>query len=150
MIHLAKLITPWWKPLAGAVAAAFAYLFPDQTTADAVIGAGLLVGLDLITGTAAALSLTTWDGSCGLRRTVNKVLSYLAVIAVCAVVTRNVSGMAQYHAVSVTGVLTLIILTESVSILENVQKLGVTLPFGLGEVLTRRLADEDRDKENHP
>lgn len=147
---IAKLGTPWWKPMAGLFGAAISYLFPEQATQEAAVSAFVLIIIDLLTGMRAAFLEGRFITSTGVRRTINKIGGYFAVVAVCAVVTKNVGNLSGFQAVSVGAIVTLVILTEAVSILENVNRMGVKLPFGIQDQLKRRLDGASRVTADMP
>jgi toxin secretion/phage lysis holin len=140
---IGKLFAPPIKVVASiSVAGVTSYLFPEGVPADALIAACVVVVLDLLTGVGAAWMERKFDGSAGIRRTLLKVLSYLSLVLIAAIVPRNVPGLEQAQGFTAGTVLTLIILTEAVSIIENVRKMGFSLPFGIEDQLKKRLRQE--------
>jgi phage-related holin len=133
---------PFLKWAAGLAGAFVGYVFPEQATANAAAAAGALIVLDTITGVAAAVTRGKKITSKAFGRTLAKVLGYASVALVCAVVSRHVPGLDGYQQASVTGVVTLVILTEAISILENVSAMGINLPFGITELLRQRIFQE--------
>ncbi|MCW5943288.1 MAG: phage holin family protein [Fimbriimonadaceae bacterium] len=130
---------PLLKYLAGVSGACWGYLFPDQAVRDAALAAGLLILLDTVTGLWAAIVTGKAVKSAKFGRALSKILGYGSVVAVCAVVTRHVPGASAWQSMSVSAVVTLVIVTEAISILENVRKLGIKLPFGMEKLLEERL-----------
>lgn len=130
---------PFAKYVAGVTGAAWGWLFPDQGVRDAALAAGLLILLDTLTGLWAAIVTGKAIRSAKFGRALSKVLGYGSVVAVCAVVTRHVPGASGWQSTSVSAVVTLVIATEAISILENVRKLGIRLPFGMERLLEERL-----------
>lgn len=130
---------PLLKYLAGVAGAAWGYLFPDQAVRDAAVAACAMIALDTITGLWAAIVTGLAVKSAKFGRALSKLLGYGSVVAVCAVVTRHVPGASAWQAMSVSAVVTLVIVTEAISILENVRKLGIRLPFGMEKLLEERL-----------
>lgn len=131
---------PLLKYLAGVSGAVWGYVFPpDQGVRDAALAAGLLILLDTLTGLWAAIVTGKAIRSAKFGRALSKVLGYGSVVAVCAVVTRHVPGASAWQAMSVSAVVTLVIVTEAISVLENVRKLGLRLPFGMEKLLEERL-----------
>ncbi|MCW5941083.1 MAG: phage holin family protein [Fimbriimonadaceae bacterium] len=147
---LAKAVgdAPLGKSLAAVLGAVLGYLFPDQAGREAGLAAFGMVLLDTLTGLAAAVATGQPVRSARFGRVVAKIFGYGATIAVCAVVTRHVPGAAPWQPVSVSAVVTLIIVTEAISVLENVRRLGVRLPLGLERALEgRRGKDGDGQPE---
>lgn len=110
------------------------------------LGGGLVL-LDTLTGVTAAWQAGESITSKAFSRTIVKLIGYGAALAVVAVVTRHIAGLADYQPVAVSSVLSLVIVTEAGSILENVRKLGVRLPFGIEELLRRRLRQISPDSD---
>jgi len=110
------------------------YLFGNQTEIDAVYGAAILVVVDSFTGIAVAFKTQTPRTSQRLGRVLTKIFGYLAVIIVAAVTKRAMGPVATIPLVN--AVLWLIIATEGLSILENVDQLGVGKFPVLGKILS--------------
>lgn len=130
---------PLFKYAAGVAGTVWGYLFPDQAVRDAAVAAATLVALDTVTGLWAAVVTGKAVKSATFSRVLSKLLGYGSVVAVAAVVTRHVPGASSWQAMSVSAVVTLVICTEAISILENVRKLGIKLPFGMERLLSDRL-----------
>lgn len=148
--YLTKLATGS-APTKGAAALAggiLGYLFHDQASVMAAAACGALILLDTLTGVTAAWQAGESITSKAFSRTLTKVIGYGASVAVVAVVTRHIAGLADYQPVAVSSVLSLVIVTEAGSILENVRKMGVRLPFGIEELLRRRLGQFRSDSES--
>lgn len=122
------------------------YFLPAQAQRDAMVGAIWLILTDMVTGMIAARSTGKAITSAKLSRTIVKVIAYGAVISVASVVTRHIPGAAEFQGASITGVLTLMILTEAVSILENARAMGVTLPDTLERWLKDRVDGHEENK----
>lgn len=137
---------PMLKTVAMATGGIVGYVFPEEGTAKAAVAAAVLIVLDTITGVAAAASGGKAITSLAFSRTLIKILGYASVVTVCAVAGRHVPGLSEFQGASVTGVVTLVILTEAISILENVHAMGLKLPLGLSELLKKRL-DERPDEQ---
>lgn len=136
---------PALKWVSAALGAFVGYVFPDTAAANAGLAAAVLIIVDTLTGVMAAIAKGERITSVAFSRTLAKILGYSAVLLVCAVVSRHVPGLTGFQAAGVTGVVTLIILTEAISVLENVEKMGLNLPFGLAETIRKRLKPKDED-----
>jgi len=129
---LGNVVAPanWWTAVLAVLASAAEYLLPGDVVKSMVIGLGLLVVMDTLTGIRAAVKQgdPIKSGQWGI---LDKTLAYTSIIAVFAVVGRNVPGLESYFSTGLAAVLTFMLLREAVSILENVSKLGVNLPPAL-------------------
>lgn len=146
--YLAKMWgdVPVLKWGAALLAVSCEYLFGTVIVRNMAFAAFGLMFLDTITGFVAATSTGHPITSAKLSRILVKVVAYGASIIVVAVVTQHVPGINAAHHAVVTIVLTWIMLTEAVSILENVVKMGFTK---LGW-LTRMLEGKLRQLESDP
>lgn len=142
-LHKLAFDLPFAKTVAAATGGIIGYVFREHGTAQAAVAAAVLIGLDTITGVAAAAVGGKEISSRAFARTLVKILGYASVVLVCAIAGQHVPGLDSYHAATVTGVVTLVILTEAISILENVHAMGVSLPFGLSDLLKKRLAEHN-------
>ena len=131
-------IMPW---LAGVGLAVLDALLPAPGNRPAAIAAIALVIIDMITGIAASARSGKAIESSKAGRTLSKLMAYAAVVAVAGSSTYIV-GLTGLQAPLVTLVLGVVIATESLSILENVAALGVTLPTPLKRILRGYLDDE--------
>lgn len=125
-------------PLAG-FAAGLGYFLPTEAQQSAALGAVYLVLLDTVTGIVAARMSGKAISSAKFGRALVKLLAYSSVLSVFSVCVRHIPGAAVAQGPSVTGILTLIIGTEGISVLENVRAMGVSLPFGLESWLAGRI-----------
>jgi phage-related holin len=129
--------------LAGTVA----YFLPTEAQQGAALGAAHLIALDTLTGVVAARMTGKAITSAKLGRALVKLLAYSSVLSVAAICIKHIPGASIAQAPTVTGVLTLILATEGISVLENVRAMGVTLPFGLEAFLSGRIPAKEIEKQ---
>jgi phage-related holin len=130
-------MVPLKWPLALLVGAV-GYVLPEQGQRDAAVAAVGLVVLDTATGLVAGLVSGEAVTSARFGRVLVKLLGYGSVVVVVAVANRSL-GIQGAQSATVATTLGLIIATEAISILENVRKMGINLPFGIGRLLEERL-----------
>lgn len=130
-------VLPKWA--LGALGGVVGYCLPDRAMRDAAVGAFVLIILDLVTGIASAGVSGKAISSAKLGRTVVKILGYASAVVVASVVARSVPGIYGAQGAVVTLMLTLIVCTEGVSVMENVRCMGIRLPDVLERMLTERL-----------
>lgn len=117
------------------------YVFPTARLQETAIAAGALVFLDTITGLIKAFVTRKPRTSVGFARVLSKTFSYLSVCVVAAVVERTILGNSG---LSLTlGVLWLVIATEGISIIENVEKISGGR-FRLLKALLGKVIDDDK------
>lgn len=139
-----KMVADWApaKWLASIAVMAVDYVLPTQVVKEAAIGAAVLIAFDTLTGTVVA-----WKaGRVTSKKFANvlvKMLAYSAVLSVAAITANVVPGLSEYASIGAMGILTMVVLTEGISVLENVTRLGVKIPFGVTEVLKKRLGEQD-------
>jgi phage-related holin len=132
-------------PLAGLMMAV-EYVLPTSASREAAIGAFALLIADTLTGFVAAWQSGEKISSARFGRVLVKILGYGSVLVVSAVVANNLTGLDSLETMGAMAILTLIITTEAISVLENVHKMGVRLPFGLSEILKARLTPPKGDE----
>lgn len=127
------------------------YFLPLQASRELAVAAILLVALDTITGIWAALVRGRKVSSSKFARVLSKLLGYGSVVIVCSVGSKAVPGAASLQAPAVCWVLGFVAITEGISILENVGRMGVKAPPFLLEWLRKRLKEkpghEDSSKD---
>jgi phage-related holin len=128
------------KWLAAFFAGVLTYFLPTSAQQSAALGAAHLIALDTVTGVVAARMSGKAIRSARFGRALVKLLAYGSVISVVAVAVNHVPGGVSVQGASVSSVLTLIIATEGISVLENVRAMGFQLPLGLDQWLEGRLA----------
>jgi phage-related holin len=100
------------------------YLFGTDVTRNAAIAAAGLMCLDTVTGMVAAWFTGQGFQSGKFSRVLTKIVSYGSAVIVAAVATHHLPGLSAFHDMSVTTVVSLILCTEALSIMENIDKLG--------------------------
>lgn len=128
-----------WKWLGAGSMSLAQFLFPSDMVRNMAISAFCLILLDTVTGTVAAWQTHVAVTSARFGRVLVKVLGYGSVICVSAIVSKFASSIGDLTSISVAAILTLVILTESLSVLENVRKMGVPLPFGLEKLIVGKI-----------
>jgi phage-related holin len=123
------------------------YVFPARGARDVAIATAMMILLDTATGVVAAWVKKKPISSREFARVLVKFVGYGSVTVVASVATKHVPGLTDFQSATVSGVLTLILVTELVSILENAAKMGIKLPFGLYERLKERLSIDKPDDE---
>jgi phage-related holin len=165
--YLIKLATDYapLKAIVAGLAAIAQYVFGDTATQAAAVAAFALLLLDTVTGMVAARVNQDAITSAKFGRFLIKVLGYGSTIIVAAVVAQHVPGIAKVddsitevaHSLAVGTVVSAVMVTEAISILENVRKMGVNTPAKwLEKGLKQKLKaigkaieadDEDEQKE---
>ncbi len=107
-----------------------------------LLAVAIALVLDTITGFMAAWVTHALISSRAFARVLVKVVGYGSCVMIGSIITQNIPGVADFRGATVAGILTLILLTESISVLENVAKMGVPLPLGLLKRLRSRLQDD--------
>lgn len=130
------------KALIVSLMAGATYVFPTKDLQDTAIAASVLVLLDTVTGIIAAFIEKKPRTSQGFARVIAKAFAYLSVCAVAAIVEKTIfkgSGLS----VSM-GVLWLVIATEGISAIENVEKISGGR-FRLLKAFLGRVIDDDKE-----
>lgn len=118
------------------------YVFPTARLQETAIAAAGLVFLDTVTGLIKAFIIRKPRTSVCFARVLSKTFSYLSVCAVASVVERTILGNSG---LSLTlGVLWLVIATEGISIIENVEKISGGR-FRLLRAILGRVIDDDKE-----
>lgn len=133
----------WWTGLLALGMGVLEYFAPGDVAKNMLLGLGVLMIADTLTGVRASVKTGGRITSQRFGGVLDKVLGYSSVIAVFAVVGRHVPGLEQFMGGGIASVLTLMITREAVSILENVVKIGIDLPFGLTEKLKEKLGQNN-------
>lgn len=129
---------PAAKAVAAVIGGAIAYCLPDQGARDTATAAVVLILLDTLTGVVAARSSGQAISSARLSRALVKLLGYGSVLIVAAICARMVPGATGLSGASVGAVLGLVVATEALSVLENVHRMGLKVPFGLEKFLSAK------------
>jgi phage-related holin len=125
----------WLNALCGA---AVGFLFPVPALLTGAMGVMLVIALDTFTGIRAARRRGEPISSSKLRGLVDKLIAYFSLCALIAIVTRTVPALEIAQAPLMTFALSSKILRESVSVAENISKLGVGV-FGIDRLLKKLL-----------
>ncbi len=147
--YVAKLaIEDGWKWLLATAVAAIDFVLPTTLGRDMCLAACVVILLDTITGVVAVAAAGHAISSAKFSRVLVKLLGYGSVMIVAAIATKFIPGAPSD--MSVTAVLTLVLCTECISILENVRRMGIKLPFGLDKWLSNRLDQQEPvESQNH-
>lgn len=130
---VADFALPKW--VAAFLVSATNYFLGGPSGVELLAGAAGLIVLDTVTGFWAAKQSGEPVTSAKLSRVLTKLLGYGAVIVVSSVVLHAVPNAVGWRDLTAAGVLTLVIMTEAISILENVRKMGLALPGPLEKLL---------------
>jgi phage-related holin len=133
--YLSQLTNPGWKWLVVMFTFLTAYIFPTVESITSAQAAMFLVGLDTITGIAAARARGEALQSAKFSRVLLKVFGYSVVWLTIALVFKNVGGFLSLYPYAINGTTTLIVVTEGLSVFENLKIMGVPLPEWLMKVL---------------
>lgn len=123
------------------------YVFPTKDLQDTAVSAAILVVLDTLTGITAVVVEKKTRTSAGFARVLAKAFAYLSVCAVAAIVEKTIfkgSGLS----ISM-GVLWLVVATEGMSVIENVERISGGR-FRLLRAILGKVLDNDKEaaKEN--
>ncbi|MBN9503834.1 MAG: hypothetical protein BGO01_08845 [Armatimonadetes bacterium 55-13] len=142
-----KLWADLWLPktVAAGLAGLLDYLLPEHGSRDLALAAAALILLDTATGFWAALVSGKRVSSAKFSRVLTKLLGYGSVVVVCGVASHAVPGAAGFQPVAISGVLGFVVLTEGISILENVGRMGVKAPPFLMDWLRKRLKEKPEE-----
>lgn len=151
---IAQTFLDFWavKLLVALVRAVIGFCLPTGAAQTAAVCAGSLICLDFLTAlVAVARTPELRIESAKMRRSFSKIVAYGSLVAIVAILSRNIPGLAgasdEKNGVlgfTVTGVLGWVMLTESLSILENITRAGILLPPGLREWLQRIIGSKEK------
>lgn len=131
-----------WKWGVGLIGTAFQYVLPESGMREMAAGAFAFVVLDTLTGIVGAAVSGKAITSAGVARFFVKIFGYSCCILVCSLTARYVlPGVGDAKTWLINLILWVVLLTEGVSILENVQKMGLKLPKWIAGLLRERLND---------
>lgn len=136
-----------WKWIIAAGAGIADYVLGTDVLRASFLGMLTLVALDTVTGVLAARLTGTKITSAKFGRLLVKILAYCSVLLVVAIVGKNIAGLGQWHGPTCTAVLTAIILTESISIIENVNLMGFNGFGWILDLLQKHLNTERKDQD---
>jgi phage-related holin len=151
-LFLAKLFIDQaiFKAISAACIAVATYLDPHGTVAPPALGATTLVLIDTLTGLVAARLTHQQITSARFSRVLVKLFGYSAVVVTASITFREVSGMQSFRDAAVSGVITLVLITEAISILENCRKMGLQLPSWIEQALAGRQAQLEQQAPPEP
>jgi phage-related holin len=129
--------SPWWKWLIAFGGAVLNYLLPTPETQKLFYTTFCLCVLDTATGIIAVIRVGEAIESAKLGRFVVKVIGYAVMVAVVGLCS-NLPGGKSAQEFLLTVVLGGISITEGISILENLDKMGVPVPLYLSKWLKDR------------
>jgi phage-related holin len=130
------------KALIVGLMAGATYVFPTKDLQDTAVAASILVLLDTVTGIMAVFIEKKPRTSQSFARVIAKAFAYLSVCAVAAIVERTIfkgSGLS----ISM-GILWLIIATEGISVIENVERISGGR-FRWLRALLGKVIDQDKE-----
>jgi phage-related holin len=148
--YFAKAFTDgaFWKWMVATIAVILDWVFGPGIARDTAVGAGLMLVLDTITGGVAARYRKEPFESGKASRILVKGIAYGASLIVAATVPRCLPGLAAWHDESVTACASIILLTEALSVLENINKMGFKRMGWLKTFLMGRMKElQQIDKE---
>lgn len=142
-VYLAKAFgdAATWKWAVAASAVALDWVFGPGIARTTALSAGCLMVLDTVTGLVAAWYTRKPFESGKFSRILVKGVAYGASIIVAAVVPRSLPGMEAFHDESVTICTGVILCTEALSVLENINKMGFKGMGWLKKILNERMKD---------
>lgn len=146
------------KWIAAAAFTALQFVLPESGMRELAGVTLLFVVLDTATGIAASIISGNRITSARMSRFFVKILGYASVLFVCSMAARYAlptggENSFDVRTVLVNVLLWVILLTEGISILENVQRMGIKLPPFLSNILKDRLqalSEEHDPKKPRP
>lgn len=131
------------------IAGLIAFIFPLQAQKDAAMGAFVMLIVDTVTGIVAAWQLKQPLTSAKFGRVLVKMLGYGSVLLVVAWITKLVPVDFTGKALGMTSTLWFVFATEALSVLENVHKANLPVPWFIKPTLERMLGPrEPKEKSN--
>ena len=129
--------TPLPKTLAAIISCTWVYIYGNGLVLFPVV---LLLILDTITGVWKSKKLKTYSGSSGFARVLSKLFIYFIMIGLAGILDREIPG--EY---AMPVMKSFILVTEAISILENISALGWPVPTKLVSIL--KMFDVDKGKK---
>lgn len=118
-----------------ALGAVVAYVLPTGALVDMAIASGVFIALDTLTGMMASKEEGEPISSAKFSRLLTKLIGYSVVVIVASLAARNIPGFGELAPAATGAVLTLTITTEGISILENLDRMGVKFPRFISDAL---------------
>ena len=137
----------WMKFLIGLSTAIVNYLLPTSATQQMVMAAAGLIILDTLTGVMASAYTGKAITSAKFSRVVVKLVGYAIAVTVVGLAANTIPGGKSAHEFLSNMLVVFIVCTEAISILENLDKMGVNLPKGVVKWLRDRKKDFDNGKD---
>ena len=128
----------WLKAMLSTMACAWLYIFPDTSVMIPVFS---LVILDSIVGVMRAVKDGEFVSSRGFIRSATKVTVYLVMLGAGGIIDREFPG--EYAS---TVIKSFLMITEAISIMENIKGLGWPVPTSVFKILNM-MADKSTKKK---
>ena len=136
------------KGMAAMLGGLLEYLLPGQAAKEMVGAAVAFIILDTVTALYAVAVTGKKIESAKAARVLSKLIGYFSVVAVCSVATSTIPGASGLQGRMISAVLGFVLLTEGISIIENVGKMGVKTPLFIRKRLKAMLLEQaDPEKE---
>lgn len=120
---------PIVKVIGASAMSLMSFLFPDPvTTRDSIIVVLSIITIDVVTGVTASYREHKPINSIGFRRVLAKLIAYGATIAVIGMAVKQVIEVPEFQKDVVKWTMNWIVVTEAISVLENVKRIGVNIP----------------------
>jgi len=139
----ASLFAPAWKWIVASGAAALAFVLPTGFQRDMALSCAAFIVLDTGTGMMAAWQTGNPISSARFSRVLAKLFGYGSVVIVSSVASKFLTNGSDLGKAGVIGVMSLVLTTEGISILENVRKMGLKFPAFLETMLKGKQAPEE-------
>jgi phage-related holin len=140
MKYIASLAdSPALKAVAAALGGALGYIFPTSAVLETATIAAILIVVDTITGLWASLVTGKPIESRKASRMLTKLVGYCIAVATVSLTVRSLPSLGHWQVGACTGILAIVIATEAVSIIENLERIGVKLPRKLVKALKGEL-----------
>jgi phage-related holin len=137
-IYTMVAVAPVLKWGSAAIAAIGAYFLPTESLQQLAMSAFGAVLLDTVTGVIAARSSKDPITSAKLSRLMSKLIGYSSAVILCTIVPHNLPGMDGLAGGASTAVLTMVLVTEALSVIENLDRMGVKFPAFIRDALKKQ------------
>lgn len=117
---------------------AVAYVFPGESARSAAMAAVLLIVIDTMTGMVAARVNGEAISSAKFGRALVKVFSYSVAVISSALCFRALPGLSSLSDAATTAIVSLVVVTETISIFENIKRMGYNLPNWISSLLEHK------------
>ena len=136
----------WLKLMTGVVTALINYVLPTSQAQQMTTAAAILIILDTITGVIGSISSGTHITSARFGRVIIKLIGYSIAVVVVGIAANTLPGAKPAHEFLMMILVGSIIITECISIAENLDKMGVPIPKPIVKWLKGRKKDLDGSK----